>query len=106
VVNFDVVDRPELELPGEFCRVELADAGKVYDALSSSAPTASAISRRTRPRAASRRSDVFGKRFPRSALGRQLRQGEGAVRLDPDLQLARRVSEIDRVGSVIAAVRL
>lgn len=33
VVNFDVVDRPELKLPGEFCRVELADAGKVYDAL-------------------------------------------------------------------------
>ena len=33
VVNFDVVHRPELELPGEFCRVELADAGKVYDAL-------------------------------------------------------------------------
>lgn len=33
VVNFDVVNRPELELPGDFCRVELADAGKVYDAL-------------------------------------------------------------------------
>jgi nucleoside-diphosphate-sugar epimerase len=33
VTNFDVVSRPELELPGEFCRVELADAGKVYDAL-------------------------------------------------------------------------
>jgi len=33
VVNFDVVNRPELELPGQFCRVELADAGKVYDAL-------------------------------------------------------------------------
>ena len=33
VVNFDVVHRPELELPGEFCRVEFADAGKVYDAL-------------------------------------------------------------------------
>ena len=33
VVNFDVVDRPELELPGEFCRVDLADAGKVYDAM-------------------------------------------------------------------------
>ena len=33
VVNFDLVSRPELELPGEFCRVELADAGKVYDAL-------------------------------------------------------------------------
>ena len=33
VVNLDVVDRPELELPGDFCRVELADAGKVYDAL-------------------------------------------------------------------------
>ena len=33
VVNFDVVNRSELELPGDFCRVELADAGKVYDAL-------------------------------------------------------------------------
>jgi hypothetical protein len=33
VVNFDLVSRPELELPGEFCRVELTDAGKVYDAL-------------------------------------------------------------------------
>ena len=28
VVNFDLVSRPELELPGEFCGVELADAGK------------------------------------------------------------------------------
>src|SRR4029450_5318096 len=33
VVNFDLVSRPELKLPGEFCRVELADAGKAYDAL-------------------------------------------------------------------------
>src|SRR5215203_636503 len=33
VVNFDLVNRPDLELPGEFCRVELTDAGKVYDAL-------------------------------------------------------------------------
>jgi UDP-glucose 4-epimerase len=33
VVNFDVVSRAELQLPGEFCRVDLADAGKVYDAL-------------------------------------------------------------------------
>jgi nucleoside-diphosphate-sugar epimerase len=33
VVNFDVVNRAELELPGEFCRVDLADAGKVYDTL-------------------------------------------------------------------------
>jgi len=33
VVNFDVVNRPELELPGQFCRVELENAGKVYDAL-------------------------------------------------------------------------
>jgi nucleoside-diphosphate-sugar epimerase len=32
VINFDLADRPELELPGEFCRVELTDAGKVYDA--------------------------------------------------------------------------
>ena len=33
VVNVDVADRPDLELPGEFCRVDLTDAGKVYDAL-------------------------------------------------------------------------
>lgn len=33
VVNFDVDSRPELELPGEFYRVELADTGKVYNAL-------------------------------------------------------------------------
>lgn len=33
VVNFDLVNRPELELPGQFCRVELDNAGKVYDAL-------------------------------------------------------------------------
>lgn len=28
-----MVNRPELELPGQFCRVELENAGKVYDAL-------------------------------------------------------------------------
>ena len=33
VIDFDTVDRPELELPGEFCRVQLTDAGQVYDAL-------------------------------------------------------------------------
>jgi len=33
VVNFDLVSRPELELPADFCRVDLTDAGKVYDAL-------------------------------------------------------------------------
>ncbi len=33
VVNLDVADRPELDLPGGFCRVDLTDAGKVYDAL-------------------------------------------------------------------------
>jgi nucleoside-diphosphate-sugar epimerase len=33
VVNFDVAARPDLELPGEFCRVDLTDAGQVYDAL-------------------------------------------------------------------------
>jgi nucleoside-diphosphate-sugar epimerase len=33
VVNFDVADRPDLELPGQFCRVDLTNAGKVYDAL-------------------------------------------------------------------------
>ena len=33
VVNFDLTSRSELELPGEFCRVDLTDAGQVYDAL-------------------------------------------------------------------------
>ncbi len=33
VVNFDLFDRPDLELPGTFCRVDLTDAGRVYDAL-------------------------------------------------------------------------
>ncbi|SDD99045.1 NAD-dependent epimerase/dehydratase family protein [Auraticoccus monumenti] len=33
VVNFDLAARPDLELPGTFCRVDLTDAGKVYDAL-------------------------------------------------------------------------
>lgn len=33
VVNLDVVNRPELNLPGEFCRVDLANAGEVYDVL-------------------------------------------------------------------------
>jgi nucleoside-diphosphate-sugar epimerase len=33
VVNFDLADNPQLELPGQFCRVDLTDAGKVYDAL-------------------------------------------------------------------------
>ena len=33
VVTFDAIARPELELPGTFCRVELTDAGRVYDAL-------------------------------------------------------------------------
>jgi len=33
VVNFDLINRPELSLPGEFCRVELANAGEVYDAM-------------------------------------------------------------------------
>lgn len=33
VVNLDVAERPELKLPGEFCRVDLTNAGKVYDAL-------------------------------------------------------------------------
>ena len=38
VVNLDVVVRPELELPGEFCRVDLTDAGQVYDALAQFRP--------------------------------------------------------------------
>jgi UDP-glucose 4-epimerase len=37
-VNFDVVNRSELELPGDFCRIDLTDAGKVYDALSQFRP--------------------------------------------------------------------
>jgi nucleoside-diphosphate-sugar epimerase len=38
VVNFDLAPRPDLELPGEFCRVELTDAGRVYDALAQFRP--------------------------------------------------------------------
>ncbi len=33
VVNVDVTARPDLELPAEFCRVDLTDAGQVYDVL-------------------------------------------------------------------------
>lgn len=33
VVNVDAVNRPDLSLPAEFCRVDLTDAGRVYDAL-------------------------------------------------------------------------
>ena len=33
VIDFDLADRPELKLPGQFCRVDLTDAGRVYDAL-------------------------------------------------------------------------
>jgi len=38
VVNFDLGPRPDLELPGRFCRVELTDAGQVYDALAQFRP--------------------------------------------------------------------
>jgi nucleoside-diphosphate-sugar epimerase len=38
VVNLDVAVRPELELPGEFCRVDLTNAGQVYDALAQYRP--------------------------------------------------------------------
>ncbi len=33
VVNFDLANQPELNLHGQFCRVELTNAGEVYDAL-------------------------------------------------------------------------
>lgn len=33
VVNFDVVRPAGFDLPGQFCRVNLADAGEVYDAI-------------------------------------------------------------------------
>jgi nucleoside-diphosphate-sugar epimerase len=33
VTNLDVVQKPELDLPGDFCRINLDDAGEVYDAL-------------------------------------------------------------------------
>lgn len=38
VVNFDLAPRADLELPGQFCRVELTDAGEVYDALAQFRP--------------------------------------------------------------------
>lgn len=40
VVNFDLDRRPDLALPGEFCRVQLTDAGRVYDALAQFRPDA------------------------------------------------------------------
>lgn len=33
VVNVDLDARPDLQLPGQFCRADLADAGQVYDVL-------------------------------------------------------------------------
>jgi nucleoside-diphosphate-sugar epimerase len=38
VVNLDVVGRPDLGLPAAFCRVDLTDAGQVYDALAQFRP--------------------------------------------------------------------
>lgn len=40
VINFDLDRRPDLALPGEFCRVQLTDAGRVYDALAQFRPDA------------------------------------------------------------------
>ena len=56
VVNFDVVNRPELGLPGDFCRVDLAHAGKVYDALFQFRPEGIFIWRRIQRRAVRPRS--------------------------------------------------
>lgn len=33
VTNLDLLQRRELELPGAFCRIDLTDAGEVYDAM-------------------------------------------------------------------------
>jgi len=38
VVNVDLAPRPDLKLPGEFCQVELTDAGQVYDVLAQYRP--------------------------------------------------------------------
>ncbi|GAB2581625.1 NAD-dependent epimerase/dehydratase family protein [Microlunatus antarcticus] len=38
VVNLDLAPRSDLELPGEFCRVDLTDAGQVYDVLAQYRP--------------------------------------------------------------------
>jgi len=38
VVNLDLAPRPDLQLPGGFCRIELTDAGQVYDALAQYRP--------------------------------------------------------------------
>lgn len=40
VINFDLGPRADLALPGEFCRVQLTDAGRVYDALAQFRPDA------------------------------------------------------------------
>ena len=38
VINFDLAARPDLKLPGAFCRVDLTDAGQTYDALAQFRP--------------------------------------------------------------------
>src|ERR1700712_4956228 len=38
VVNVDLAPAPALELPGEFCQVDLTDAGQVYDVLAQYRP--------------------------------------------------------------------
>jgi nucleoside-diphosphate-sugar epimerase len=38
VVNVDLAPRPDLELPGEFCQLDLTDAGQVYDVLAQYRP--------------------------------------------------------------------
>ncbi|WP_375432238.1 NAD-dependent epimerase/dehydratase family protein [uncultured Friedmanniella sp.] len=38
VVNLDLAARPDLALPGEFCRVDLTNAGQVYDVLAQFRP--------------------------------------------------------------------
>ena len=38
VVNLDLTPAPALDLPGDFCQVDLTDAGQVYDALAQFRP--------------------------------------------------------------------
>lgn len=40
VINVDTVNRTDLDLPGQFCRIDLTDAGKVYDAIFAFRPDA------------------------------------------------------------------
>ncbi len=60
VVNVDLTARPDLELPGEFCRADLTSAGQVYDVLAQIRPDGIAHLAANPSPTGQARIDVFG----------------------------------------------